>query len=270
MEAWADRRHEDRPPVLCTDQPVGPLLTGTYRLDRQLVPFRLQEDHSDCLRYEILSEETQGPPETWHEETRSASVSRDYLHLLGADTLRPARVPMQCPLPAQRKRERAALAHQLNSGTYIRAFMTVQLNEAHLLAYELEEREEWLGSRYYEARFRQVLYDLRTGRELRLLGQFRPGGRRRLEQLLTHQALADTANARNRDHWRDPGGPMTLPDRGMAVTPEGLVAYYAMHESDEQMYVYRQTIAWADVCPLLRLQSPLRRLLQKPSREGDQ
>jgi hypothetical protein len=266
IEEWADYPARTERVMLCTDQPIGPLLTGTYMLGRDRVSFRVQEDYSDCLRYEVLHEETEGPPHTWHEEIRSSSVSRDYLHLLGSDTLRPVRARMQCPLPAQRERARAALAKRTNSGTHLRQFMWVQLNESNLLAYEREEREEWLGSRYYEATFRQVLYDLRTGRELEMMAQLRPGGRRRLQLLLTRQALADTAYARNRDHWRVPRGAMPLPDRGFAVTPEGLVATYAEHESEEQMYGYGQTITWANVRPLLRPYSPLHRLLQAKGR----
>lgn len=254
---WAKTGRE----ALCTDQPVGPVLTGTCALGGRMVPFRVREDYSDCLRYEVLTEETQGPTETWHEETRASSVSRDYLHLLGADTLRPARARMQCPLPAQRGRARAALAKRTNSGTYLRQFMWVRLNQAELLAYELEEREEWLGSRYYEATLHQVLYDLRTGRRLRIESQLRPGGWRRLHQLLIRQAMADTAYARHRDHWRPENGPLPLPDGGFAMVPEGLVASYAEHESEPAMYNYSQTISWAALRPLLRPASPLRRLI---------
>lgn len=266
MDAWDARMGRAAPGLLCADQPVGPLLTGTFVLGRQRVPFRVREDYSDCRRYEILTEETQGPPETWHGETRSSTVTRDYLHLLGPDTLRPAWARMQCPPPAQRGRARAALAKRTNSGTYLRQFVSVGLNEANLLAYEQEAREEWLGSRYYEATVRQVLYDLRTGRELNIMDQLRPGGRRQLAQLLNRQAMADTAYARNRDHWRPGGGPLPLPDGGFAVTPEGLVAGYAEHESEPEMYGYSQTIAWASLRPLLRPRSPLYQLLQTPHR----
>ena len=268
MDAWDARMGRAVPEsgLLCADQPVGPLLTGTFVRSGRRVPFRVREDYSDCRRYEMLNEETPGPPETWHGETRSSSVEREYVHLLGPDTLRPAWARMQCPPPAHRARTRAALANRTNFGTYLRQFVSVGLNEANLLAYEQEEREEWLGSRNYKATVRQVLFDLRTGRELNMMSQLRPGGRRRLHQLLIRQAMADTAYASHRDYWRPDGGPLPLPAGGFAVTPDGLVAGYAEHESEPQMYNYSQTLAWADVRPLLRPGSPLHRLIRAPHR----
>jgi hypothetical protein len=263
IDGWADQEAKVWQAVLCSDQPIGPVLTGTYALGRRMVSFRVQEDYSDRLRYELLTEETQGPPEDHHGDTLYASVEREYLHLLGPDTLRPAWVRLQCPPPARRKRARAALVRHTTSGTSLRRFIWLQLNEASLLAYEVADREEWSGSRYYEETVRQVLYDLRTGRELNILDQLRPGGRQRLHQLLNQKALADTTYARNRDHWRPDGGLLPLPARGLAVTPGGLMASYAEHESEENMYGYSQTISWAELRPLLRPDSPLRRLARQ-------
>jgi hypothetical protein len=143
-----------------------------------------------------------------------------------------------------------------------RRFMDIQVNEANLLAYTVEDREEYYRSRYYESRVRQILYDLHTGRELHLFDQLRPGGRRRLLRLLHQQAMTDTARARNRDFWRK-NGILPLPDRGFTVTTAGLEAYYAEHESEPDMHGYSQTIAWATLRPLLRPYSPLHRLLRK-------
>jgi hypothetical protein len=263
--SWTNRLGSSGQELLCTDQPIGPLLTGTYTLDRGPVAFRVREDYSDCLRYEIVHEETVGPPVCHGEDTVRASVSREYLHLLGADTLRSARARMQCPRPARRAQIRAARVQRLGFRTYETQYIDIQLNEANLLAYTLEEREEYTRSRYYESRFRQVLYDLRTGRELRLLEQLRPGGRRQLLHLLRHQAMADTARARTRDFWRR-DGVLPLPDRGFAVTPAGLEAIYVEPESEPDLHGYRQTITWATLRPLLRPHSPLYRLLRGQGR----
>jgi hypothetical protein len=262
---WTDWPTSSRQGMLCTDQPVGPLLTGTYALDRWQVSFRVQEDYSDCLRYEVVHEETVGPPERHGEDTLCALVRREYIHLLGADTLRLARARMQCPWPAQRARVREALAQRLGGGTFNNQYLDVQLNKANLLAYTLEERQESDNSRYYKSRFRQVLYDLHTGRELRLFEQLRPGGRRQLLRLLYQQAMGDTTRARNRDFWRQ-HGILPLPDRGFTVTTTGLEAYYAEHESEPNMHGYSQTIAWAALRPLLRPYSPLHRLLSRQRR----
>jgi hypothetical protein len=170
IERWTDESHKGREAVLCTDQPVGPLLTGTYRLEGHLVPFRVREDYSDCLRYEILNETTGAA------EPESTFVSRSYVHLLGADTLQPAHARLQCLPPVRRQRARAVLAKRLAARQQCNQYLELSLNQADLFAYNLEERLEYTGSSGYETSTRQFLYDLRTGRELRLLGQLRPGG----------------------------------------------------------------------------------------------
>jgi hypothetical protein len=242
--------------LFCTDQPIGPLLTGTYRLQGQLVPFRVREDYSDCLRYEVL-DETTGVA-----EPESTLVSRSYLHLLGADTLRPAHARLQCPTPARRRQARAMLAKRLDARQQRNQYLALSLNQAALFAYTLEERLEYTGSSRYETSTRQFLYDLRTGQQLTLFDQLRPGGQRRLRQLLTRQALADTVETRRRDYWRKKGGAMYFPAAGFAVTPEGLVAQYGLTEADIEPYFYSQILTWESLRPLLRPTSPLHRLLK--------
>lgn len=260
--SWTSRRSSSGQELLCTDQPVGPLLTGTYVPDREPLAFRLREDYADCLRYEVLEEETAIPD-------REASLKRSYLHLLGADTLRPARARLQCPPPAQRRQARAAVAKRVEAHEFRNQYLDVSLNEADLFAYTLEERFESTLSRYYDTRTRQCLYDLRTGRPLALFTQLRPGGKRRLRQLLTRQALADTVGAPRRDYWRPAGGAMPFPAAGFIVTSTGLVADYGLSEADPEpdRYLYRQTLTWADLRPLLRPTSPLRRLLKAPAKQ---
>jgi hypothetical protein len=262
FEEWV---HNSLETAFCTDQPVGALLTGTHTLSGRSMPFRMQEDYSDCLRYEVLHEKTTGPLVSRGEEMVRASVEQDYLHLLGPDTLQPARSRLQCPVPAQRQQARQVLTQRLEAGVHRRHFIDLHLNEADLLAYRLEEREEYTRSRYYESSIRQVLFDLRTGQQLHLGSQLRPGGLRRLHQLLIRQAMADTMYARHRDYWRQEGI-LPLPTGGFAVTPKGLVASYQEHESEPDMYGYSQTIAWTDLRPLLRPGSPLQRLLKTPGR----
>lgn len=245
--------------ILCTDQPVGPLLTGTCRLDGHLVPFRVREDYSDCLRYEILDELTGSP------DREASSVRRCYVHLLGADTLRPSRVRLQCPPPARRQQARAVLAKRLGTQEQRNQYLDLSLNQADLFAYTLEERQEYNFSSHYGTTTHQVLYDLRTGQELRLLHQLRPGGQRRLQQLLTRQALADTVGTRRRDCWRNKDGMLPFPAVGFAVTPEGLVARYGLTEADIEPHYYSQTLTWEALRPLLRPASPLHRLLKASS-----
>jgi hypothetical protein len=216
IECWTDESHEGREAVLCTDQPVGPLLTGTYRLEGHLVPFMVREDYSDCLRYEILTETTGAA------EPQSTLVSQSYVHLLGADTLRLARARLQCLPSTRRQRARAVLAKRLAARQQSNQYLALSLNQADLFAYTLEERLEYTGSSHYETSTRQFLYDLRTGQQLRLLDQLQPGGQRRLRQLLTRQALADTVGTRRRDFWRDQGGGAALSRRRLCRDAGGL------------------------------------------------
>lgn len=125
----------------------------------------------------------------------------------------------------------------------------------------MEEREEYTFSNHYGTTTRQVLYDLRTGRQLTLFSQLRPGGKRRFQQLLTRQALADTVGIHRRDFWRDGAQAMPFPAAGFAVTPEGLVARYSLTEADLELNMYSQTLTWKSLRPLLRTTSPLLRLL---------
>lgn len=72
---WTSRRSHSGQELLCTDQLLGPLLTGTYAPNHAPLAFRVQEDYTDCLRYEILQELTEMPD-------REAALKRSYLHLL--------------------------------------------------------------------------------------------------------------------------------------------------------------------------------------------
>lgn len=265
LETWDDyKTYDERQNVLCANQPPGgPLLTGwcTQPKARRAVPVYLRERYTDGVRYEILHEESSldGSPTDFRVARR---VSQDYVHLLGPDTLRPALARLQCPPPAARLRARRALLAQLardDKFTTDERDLDITLNEADLLAYRVFLTQE-TGPRYYDQSSYHRLYDLRTGRELRLADQFRPGGLRQLRQLLTRRALADTAYARHRDHWRR-HQLLTWPNEGFDLTPRSWTADYGT-SNPENSYGYARELSWADVCPLLRATSPLQRLLR--------
>jgi hypothetical protein len=265
LETWDDfKTYAERKNVLCANQPPGgPLLTGWYTQpeERRAVPVLLRERYTDGVRYEILHEESisSGSPA---DTPLARRVYQDYLHLLGPDTLRPALARLQCPPPAARLRSRRALLAQLaRNDQFItnEQSLKVTLNEADLLActdFLLQET----GPRYYDQRSYRRLYDLRTGRELRLTDQLRPGGLRQVQQLLTRRALTDTVYARHRDHWRSKQL-LIWPNEGFELTPINWIANYG-ESNPEDSYGYAQELSWADVCPLLRASSPLQRLLR--------
>ena len=72
--------------------------------------------------------------------------------------------------------------------------------------------------------------------------------------------MADTACARNRDHWRH-GKRLALPNEGFELTPTGWTASYG-ERNPENNFGYARKLSWADIRPLLRPTSPLQRLLR--------
>lgn len=251
--------------VLCAEQPPGELLlTGCYWPDKQqpALPLRLRESYSDGVRYELLQEKSYGPAcRDEGGKLDSASVRQIYLHLLGPDTLRPALARLQCPPPAARRRARLARAARLGPNGYYRDFLEITLNEGSLLAYTHDSQQGIYSSRYDLENSHCYLVDLRTGRPLSLVAQLRPGGLRQVQRLLSRQALAKTATARQRDHWWD-AGHLQLPAAGFEVNPTGWRAHYSEPEDADDSYNYGQDLSWVTLRPLVRPASPLGRLLR--------
>jgi hypothetical protein len=197
-------------------------------------------------------------------EPDTASVTLQYVHLLGRDTLRPALAQLQCPTPAQRQRAQYRLAAELTPtpdgfAAVYQETKWVTLNEADLLSYHVSLEESVTKKRHGEHTGEQVLLDLRTGRELDLLAQLRPGGLLALQRLLGHRALRDTAAAARQ--WLDKGL-LEEPEEGFIVTPAGWEAAYNTAVEDEPFSAYSAVASWADLQPLLRADSPLQRLLK--------
>jgi len=133
-------------------QPIGPVLAGTWHGSAgQVLPFSLREDYTDgqghlmAVKYELLQEGDEAPALAEREpgETRAAyrartealtcSSNRDYLHLLGPDTLRPALRRLQCPVPARRRQQlREDLGYP--NGVELRNELTVSYNDYGLLS----------------------------------------------------------------------------------------------------------------------------------------
>ena len=253
--------------VWCATQPLGPILSGScYTRSGQLLgPFTLRESYAGAVRYEILEETAPGQAGLdAFGEPDTASVTLNYLHLLGRDTLRPALARLQCPRPAQRLRGQRALAAELTptpdgfAAVYQEA-KWVTLNEADLLSYHASLEESVVNKRHGEHSGQQVLLDLRTGRALDLLAQLRPGGLEALQRLLARQALRDTAAAAR--NWLH-AGLMDEPEEGFVLTPAGWEASYHTALEDLPFSSYSVAASWAQLRPLLRADSPLQRLIR--------
>ena len=248
----------------CFDQPMGPLLSGTWTTGtgQQPTPFALREDYADAVRYETLKETLLGHiGRDYNERLDTSRYEIEYLHLLGPDTLRPVLARLQCPWPAQRRRARQALDTDTTDGGHsywVREQVNVTLNEAGLLACEKSGSFAVIGQRHDELSGSHPLYDLRTGHELNLPALLRPGALLALRQRITQQALLGTAYAPAR--WLA-GKRLPLPETGFAVTPAGLEAFYSTTPQDEPYHEFTAKISWAELRPFLRPGTPLNRIL---------
>lgn len=177
-------------------QPAGPVLSGTWESadGHRRLPFQLREDYTDAVRYELLHESALGPlcpPIEGDDRQLRPESSQDFLHLLGPDTLRPALRALQCPTPRQRRADvREALAQADCEGTF--GFYTgveVALNGYGLLSL-LRDEDEFSGGAHPNGVQTPEVYDLRTGRALKLTDWLRPGQEAALDRLLLRRLKA--------------------------------------------------------------------------------
>lgn len=177
-------------------QSAGPVLTGTWESadGRRQLPFRLREDYTDAVRYELLTGKLQGPPCPLVAEgasPRIPEVERTFLHLLGPDTLRPALRVLQAPVPEQRRNQ---LAVELDQADCAGSFgfyggVNVALNGYGLLSVMLYEGS-YSGGPYPSGTETFETYDLRTGRALKRADWLRPGREEALRRLLLRRLRA--------------------------------------------------------------------------------
>lgn len=146
------------------------------------------------VRYRVLREMLSGPtcqanPEFPH----TLEVSREYLHLLGPDTLLPALRKLQCPVPAQRhtqlQDELTALScDDEELGAY--AGISVSYNACGVLSL-LSNESTFAGGPYPNNQLSISNYDLASGRAREVTDWLRPEKERELRELLTRYLLAD-------------------------------------------------------------------------------
>lgn len=265
-------------------QVAGPLLSGTWRSPggRQL-PFELHEDYTDeqghlaAVRYELVGEEADIPcePDPREGETATEAKARaaqapsdwsaEYLHLLGPDTLRPALRALQCPVPAQRRRLVQQAVQESNCEEQT-ASLVVDFNGYGLLATTASSESYSQGAAHPLHGIDLEVYDLQTGHTLTRQEVLRPGTETALSRLLTRH-LAEDEQITAEDLLQTSETDSTLVPLPSAdsfgMVREGLVFQY--HEYEITPYVMGPPsviIPWYELQPLLRLTSPVARMLR--------
>ncbi|MGI4871435.1 MAG: RsiV family protein [Janthinobacterium lividum] len=271
-------------------QPAGAVLTGTWRSPAgQALPFRLREDYTDghgnrlAVAYEVLGERVTGPPcrpERIADESAAeyrvrtkdvppASLDRQFLHLLGPDTLQPALRWLQCPPPGQRRRAMRTDLREAGACANVTDGLAVTYLGHGLLATRAYHEVYYQGTAHPSHDVDAAVYDLRTGQALGLAEVLRPGTDPALRRLVT-PALQREMGANG---YTDPevlapaeGDTATtkLPATGFGMSAEGLTFQYTDYELGAYAYgMPLVTIPWAAAQPLLRPSSPVARMLRE-------
>jgi hypothetical protein len=254
------------------NEPAGPVLTGTWTSadgSRQL-PFALREDYTGAVRYELLLESQKGGPCRIADEPdapeHTLQAMRQYLHLLGPDTLQPGLRALQCPPPARR---RAELREELvtlscdpdNERYGTDTDLEIMYNGNGLLSL-LQTDSEDLGGAHPLGDNEAVTYDLTTGRACDVRTWLRPDKARAVAQLFDHYLRADSIG----QGYAPDVSPSTklklseLPNFGL--NSEGLFCTLGNLGAPHVVQRLPITIPFAAVQPYVLPGTPLARLLQ--------
>lgn len=236
----ADTAHHQPTGYWQASQPVGPLLTGTWRSPAgQQLPFSLHEDYTDgqghmvAVQYELLQEGEEVPCQSERKEGESkaayrartkdliSTCSQDFLHLLGPDTLRPALRALQCPVPAKRRQQ---MREQVQGCNQVEHQLRVVYNEHSLLSLESFVNEFYEGTDHPSHELSTTTYDLRTGRPLAIAALIRPGTDSILSRLITQHLEQDNNVTLDEllNHSVDDSTLVPLPQQGLGIGGEGL------------------------------------------------
>jgi hypothetical protein len=257
-------------------QVAGPLLHGLWTIRFGFVRqyFVMHEDYEDAVRYEVNTAQAYTVCTPYDEATGASypdtsDITRDYLHMLGPDTLLPALRRLQCPGPAQRQAEMQALAHEEgNECLEMSETIQVLFNGFGLLTVGHYASEVGHLQPHPNNSRQTSTFDLHTGRELLLRDLLDPGTELPLRQAIARQVI-QTLGLNSFGLSRDQSGlPIApLPEGGFGVLSDGLLFGY----SDDELVAHAGgtpgiLVPWAELLPLLRPNSPLTPLLQAQRR----
>jgi len=253
----------------------GPQLRGYWRdaSGRQL-PLVLHESYQGAVRYTVETFAVVGP--FTQQTQRRPTHASDFLRLLGPA----AHSPLARELYPSRA-ERRALVLDNEGEAFCTSTIEVKLNDFDLLSYyQFDVIDPFEGQN--DLGLTATLLDLRTGRELSVASQLRPGYQQPLRRLLTWQLQHNPqcnylepgqhpADARAWG-WRDARGQLTslvsLPTNGeaLALTGPGLEATYygdtLFGGGEPSEPRYSVLVPYQALRPLVRPGTPLARMLQ--------
>ena len=249
-------------------QAAGPVLVGTWTSadGQRHLPVTLREDYAGAVQYELLDEKLEGGKcATGQNKGAPRQVVRQFLHLLGADTLRPGLRRLQCPVPQQRRallRDKLAATdcEQGSTQGYYND-VAVNLNGYGLLSVVQTDGEDMGGPYLSDDINIPHTYDLNTGRECVVNDWFRPGTEAALWRLLVRYLKAD-------EYGREYGQKLAasnaeqlggLPELGL--DNRGIFCMLGSFDAPHVSQRVQVSIPYAELRGLVRPGTPLARLL---------
>ena len=246
-----------------TTSVAGPLLAGTWRRAGRVQQLRLRESYAGALRYTFKER-------TLFDGSRVPGncdyVPAMYHLLLVLPSLWAAPPVLRPRLAGSPAALRRLLGQDCENhdgdatGTYSDE---VRLNDFHLFSYQTSSYVRAYGGTP-DAGTESWLVDLRTGEEVDIDSQLKPGYERSLRQRLTWHFLHDPGLEADRaagfDHWDTAEGSYTpllsLPNdtEALTLTGAGLEAAYGQHTL--------VLVPYAELRPLVRPGTPLARMLR--------
>lgn len=241
-------------------QTIGPTLTGTWQSANgsRRLPFALQEDYTDAVRYEIRAYKATDEACDAIGRQDTSSISVEYIVFTSDGPLRSTK-------PEE------AMQADLDDCAASESHIEVGLNDHCLFSYKEYSEIFYYGTAHPNHSISTTTYDLHTGRALQLSDLLWPGYEKPLRQLLTTVLLTDPGYEGADWHWlenkEDTLQLAPLPGSGFLVTPTGIHFQY----SDYEICAYvigmpEVVIPYSRLRALIRTDGPLASLLQSSKR----